>query len=67
MADSGQAEVSTSEGATLAPVPIVEAGERVGERTGAQLRTVLFVQISWLILAQPPRSQETSRLKGLKR
>lgn len=26
----------------------------------------MFVQVSWLILAQPPRSQITFRLKGLK-
>lgn len=27
---------------------------------------MLFFQVSWLILAQPPRSQKTFRLKGLK-
>lgn len=56
------------EGVTLALLPTVEAGEGVGARTDTRSRTLSMVcPGQWLILALPPRSQKTFRLKGLKK
>lgn len=51
-----------AEGATIARVPIVEAGEGVGERTGARLRTLSMVcPGQWLIPG--PTSKESENLQ----